>query len=316
MNSISRISSSGSYAAERMARESIGRRCISPDKRFGWRRTSEQLITKGTKVNKGVMLPEPKHNLCDPLCPLWLSFLKASSTPTSVFHLDPQLPQLRVAHRGGAIHNHVNSLGCFWKWDNLAQTLCPSQNHDNGIRGQGDPAVRRRTVLQRFKEKAEARFRLFLAHPQRTEDLLLHILTVNANRARAQLGAVHDNVVGQGAYGAQVLVRQNLFHIALVWRGKGMMRRHPVLALFLPLEHGEIGDPQQMIGLGVFEITRKRLVAISVFFRQAQAKCSRSLQHARSAEFLNSGLSTGNHDDKITGRTFRRRTQFFFNTGE
>src|SRR5260370_30417268 len=301
MNSISRISSSGSYAAERMARESIGRRCISPDKRFGWRRPSEDLTTKGTKVHKGVMLPEPKHNLCDPLCPLWLSFLKASSTPTSVFHLDSQLSQLRVAHWSGRVYHHVHRLGCFWEWDNLAQTLRSSQNHDYAVQAKRDPAVRRPAVFQRFQEKTEARFRLLLAHAQRTEDLPLHILAVNTDGARTQLGAVHHDVVGQGAHGTQVLVRQNFFHVALMWRGERMMRRHPALAFFLPLEHGEIGDPQQVIGLGIFEITRKGFVAACVFFPQAQAKCSRSLLHSRSAAVLKSRLSTRHTANKITG---------------
>ena len=44
--------------------------------------------------------------------------------------------------------------------------------------------MRRRTVFQRIQEESEALMRLFVAHPQRAEDLRLHILAMNTNRNR------------------------------------------------------------------------------------------------------------------------------------
>src|SRR5439155_11370059 len=76
---------------------------------------------------------------------------------------------------------------------------------------------------------------------------------MNTDRARSQLGPVQHHVIGKGANLAKrrfgivhrIDVRFELGHVFLMQRSEWMMRRLPALLSFVPLEHGEIRNPEK-----------------------------------------------------------------------
>src|SRR5579872_5900768 len=103
--------------------------------------------------------------------------------------------------------------------------------------------MRRRAILQRLQEKSKARAGLIFGHAESMEDLALNILAMNTNGTRSQLGAVEHHVIGERAHRRRI--RLQLIHVMLVRRSKRMVRGGPALALLVPFEHGEIGDPEE-----------------------------------------------------------------------
>ena len=79
---------------------------------------------------------------------------------------------------------------------------------------------------------------------------------MDTDGAGAELGAVEDDVVGEGADGALVVDQRAGLDVFLVRRGEGMVRGVPGLRLLVPLVHGEVGDPEEFEvggGLGLLE---------------------------------------------------------------
>src|SRR4051795_29841 len=104
------------------------------------------------------------------------------------------------------------------------------------------PAVRRRAVLERVEQEAEAPVGLLLAQPDDLEDLALDLGRVDADRAAAELPAVDDEVVAAREHRAGVLERPLRGRERVVDRGP---------AAALPrLEHREIGDPEDVVAVG------------------------------------------------------------------
>src|ERR1700723_531633 len=199
---------------------------------------------------------------------------------------DPQLAQLLLAHRRGCVHHQIHRSRGFGEGNYFAQTFRTRQNHHDAIEAQRDSSVRRRAVFQCFQKESEARPRFFLRHAQCAEDSTLHILAVNTNRAKAQFGAIEHDVIRQRPHRAQLRLRivqrlhagLQLGHVFFVRRRKRMMRGHPTLLAFVPLEHRKIRDPQESKVLrriaGLFE----NAVTLGVLLRQCQAQqASRSI---------------------------------------
>src|SRR5205809_7027157 len=113
--------------------------------------------------------------------------------------------------------------------------------------------MERRTISPSFEEKAETVACFFFRHTQRAKSLALNILAMNTDRAGAQLCAVEHQVISQRADLTQrrlgitgrVETGFELSHVLIVQRSEGVMRCVPALALPVPLEHVEIGDPEE-----------------------------------------------------------------------
>jgi len=100
-----------------------------------------------------------------------------------LFHLDPQIAELEIGHRGRCIHHQIFGGCCFGERNHLAQTVSASKDHHDAIEPKRNAAVRGRAILQSLQKKSEARPGFFLGHAERVKDLPLNILAVNTNRA-------------------------------------------------------------------------------------------------------------------------------------
>ncbi len=110
-----------------------------------------------------------------------------------------------VADRGGGVDHEVDGLGGLGEGDDFAEAGCAGEDHDDAVEAEGDAAVRGRAVLEGVEEEAEAGLGFFVGHAEGAEDLGLDVLAVDTDGAGAELGAVEDDVVGEGADGALVV---------------------------------------------------------------------------------------------------------------
>src|SRR5581483_1970947 len=83
---------------------------------------------------------------------------------------NPELAQLARLDRGGRVGEHVHGALAFGKRDHVAQRFGAAQKHREPVDAEGDAAVGRRAVAQRFEEKPELRLRLFRADAHEPED--------------------------------------------------------------------------------------------------------------------------------------------------
>ena len=153
---------------------------------------------------------------------------------------------------GGRVGHEVDGLGGLWEGNHFAQAGRAGQQHDDAIEAEGDAAVRRRAVLERVEEEAEALAGFLFTDAERREDLLLHIFAMDADGAGAKFQAVHRQVVAVGADRGRIA--DEVGHVGFVGRGEGMMRGHPLAAGEIVLEHGEVDDPDGVECGGAIEL--------------------------------------------------------------
>ena len=101
----------------------------------------------------------------------------------------------------------------------------------------GVPYFRRRGRSRTARVLPRLKFRA-------TEDLLLYILAVNADGARAQLEPVHRQVVAVRAHAGRI--GEQVGHVVFVRRSKRVMRRHPLRRCQVVLEHRKVDNPNQV----------------------------------------------------------------------
>src|ERR1700729_956313 len=97
------------------------------------------------------------------------------------YGLQMQLLHLLFADRSRRIHHQIDRLRGLRESNHLAQALRSSQNHHNPIQPEGNSAMRWRAILQSIQEEPEPLLSLGITHPERSEDLRLHILAVNTD---------------------------------------------------------------------------------------------------------------------------------------
>ena len=130
--------------------------------------------------------------------------------------LEAKLAELLVADGGRCVDHEVDGFGGFGEGDDFAEGLGSGEDHDDAVEAEGDAAVRRCAVLERVEEEAEAGLGFFVRHTQRAEDLGLDVLAMDTDGAGAELGAVEDDVVGEGADGALVVDQRAGLDVFLV----------------------------------------------------------------------------------------------------
>ena len=105
--------------------------------------------------------------------------------------------------------------------------------------------MRRRAVLERVEQEAEAVVGFLVGQADHLEHLGLQVGAVDADGAGGQLDAVHHQVVGAGA--DLLLVAVHVAVVLLVPAGEGMVGGHIALLLLAVLEQRELGDPEQVV---------------------------------------------------------------------
>ena len=106
--------------------------------------------------------------------------------------------------------------------------------------------------LEGVHQVAEPLLDILVGDAQGLEGLLLHLGGVDSDGTAAQLGAVEDNVIGPGA--AVGLVGEHLVLVLDHGGGEGVVHGLVPALLLGPLEHGELGDPQELEVHGVQDI--------------------------------------------------------------
>src|SRR6185312_16068791 len=103
--------------------------------------------------------------------------------------LDPELTELAPVDRGGRPRERVAARSGLRERDDVADRLAAGEDGHQAVEPERDPAVRRRAVLQRLEQEAEAPIGLLLGHAESLEDLLLDLGLVDTDRAAAELDA-------------------------------------------------------------------------------------------------------------------------------
>ncbi len=127
-----------------------------------------------------------------------------------------EFAELEVADGGGGVDHEVDGLGGLGEGDDFAEGGCAGEDHDDAVEAEGDAAVGRGAVLEGVEEEAEAGLGFLVRHAEGAEDLGLDILAMDTDGAGAELGAVEDDVVGEGADGALVVDQSAGLNVFLV----------------------------------------------------------------------------------------------------
>ena len=113
---------------------------------------------------------------------------------------DVQLAQLRVVDRRRRAGHQIDGLRRLRERDDLANRRLAAQQRDDAIEAERDAAVRRRAVLERVEEEAEARPRVLVGDAEQAEDVPLHVGAMDSDAAAGDLRAVERQVVRARAH--------------------------------------------------------------------------------------------------------------------
>ena len=102
----------------------------------------------------------------------------------------------------------------------------------------------RRAELEGVDQVAEALLGVLVGEAQGPEHGLLSLRDGDSDGAAAQLGAVEHDVIGLGP--AVLLVGLQLIQIFVHGGGEGVVHGYIAVLLLRELEHGELGDPQEL----------------------------------------------------------------------
>ncbi len=136
--------------------------------------------------------------------------------------------------------------------DHLADVGLADQQRGQAVDAEGEPAVGRHAVAESVQEEPEPGLDLLRRDAQQLEDAVLDGGVADPDRARAQLPAVEDQVIGLRAH------RQKLGAVAVehgevvdVGHGERMMRRHRQAVVAERLEQREVDHPHEAQAAGV-----------------------------------------------------------------
>src|SRR2546430_4555334 len=113
---------------------------------------------------------------------------------------EAQFPQLFGVSRSRRIGHDLLGLLVLGKRDHLADRLLTGGQHDHPVQAIREATVRRRAVTESVEQETESSLGVLARHAQPAEDPLLHFRIVDPDAARAELGAIEDQVIGAGAH--------------------------------------------------------------------------------------------------------------------
>src|SRR5579885_355150 len=153
---------------------------------------------------------------------------------------DAELREHRVGHRRRGARERIGAARDLREGDHLADVGLPRHERDETVDPHREAAVRRRAHRERLEQEAELPARFLVRQPHRAEDALLHRHVVDADRARAELPTVPDQVVVLTAHAGRVRLVPLL--AARRRRRERMVHERPASVLVL-LEQREVGHP-------------------------------------------------------------------------
>src|SRR5206468_11831979 len=100
----------------------------------------------------------------------WRNYFKRLSVAQVIcsllLNLKAEILKLLGIDRRGRVAHQIDGAGCFRKGDHFADIRFPRHQCHDAIESQRDSAVRRRAVLERVQEEAEALARLLVRQAQ------------------------------------------------------------------------------------------------------------------------------------------------------
>ncbi len=143
------------------------------------------------------------------------------------------------------VHQQVLTALRLRERDHVAQALGAGEQHRDAVEAEGEAAVRRRAGVERVQHEAEARLHVALRVAEQLEDLALHVAAVIAQAARAELEAVHHDVVVRAAHALGLAVEER--EIFLDRRDEGHVHEGQ-LAVLVALEDREVQHEERRPG--------------------------------------------------------------------
>ena len=162
-----------------------------------------------------------------------------------------KLPQLSVVRETGSAGHHIDRAVGLGKRNDLPDRGSPSQEGDDPVHAQGDPSMGRSTHAEGLKKEAEPLLRLGRADSQSPKDPFLGLAPVNPDASSADLLAIQNEVIGQGAHATRVILQAA--QVLRVGRGERVVAGDEA-PLFVPLEEREVVDPEKVGPGGVDEL--------------------------------------------------------------
>mmetsp|Transcript_44555 Transcript_44555/g.71606 ORF Transcript_44555/g.71606 Transcript_44555/m.71606 type:complete len:379 (-) Transcript_44555:954-2090(-) len=162
-------------------------------------------------------------------------------------HRDGELLELLSCDLGGRVDHEITPHLVLREGDEVANTRLVAEDATEPIEAERQPAVRRRTVLERAHQEAKLLLGLLLGETELLKHRHLDVAVVDTDRPAADLHAVDDHVVRVCAHLAGLVLEV----LDVLWLGarEGVMHCAPALLIFVPLEQREVDDPQPVEAL-------------------------------------------------------------------
>ena len=179
--------------------------------------------------------------------------VRTAAAPASRRGAGSAIPSMRMCNSfscfgltvEGAPGHQVHRLRRLGERDDVPDRLLAAQDGDDAVEPERDAAMRRRPVLERVEEEAEAQPGLLVRDLQQLEDQALQRLVVDPDAAAGDLAAVQHEVVGARPRAARDRVSSSA-GVALERRGERMVHELPALLVLDPLEHREVDHPEEL----------------------------------------------------------------------
>src|SRR3954452_23201929 len=132
------------------------------------------------------------------LVPVGIRAIRARSALGVGADVDPGFLSLLLGDRCRRAGQRVTTTGRLRERHHLSDRICADECRREPVETEGDATVWRRAVAERLEQEAELALRLLARQPDHVEDALLHLTTVDTDRAATELHAVADDIVGAG----------------------------------------------------------------------------------------------------------------------
>ena len=127
-----------------------------------------------------------------------------------------------------------------------------SQQHDQPIEPEGNPAVRRRAKFERIEQEPELCLRLLLVDAEQIENAQLDIAPMVPDTPAADFAAVEHHVVGLRPYFERFRIQEG--QILVHWRGERVVHEDIPLLFRRIVQQGELGDPDGLPSRGIDQL--------------------------------------------------------------
>src|SRR5262249_55443035 len=117
-------------------------------------------------------------------------------------------------------------------------------NHHHSVQTEGNSAMRRGSVLQRFEEKPKLFAGFILAEAQTFEYPRLYVVPMDSDGSAADFSPIQDKIVRFGAHAFRRALQQ--VEIFIDGSGERMMAGNPAVLIGIELEQRKVDDPEHV----------------------------------------------------------------------